>query len=216
MIIAQTSEFATDAHLGMAAVGALVLAVQVAQFADRVDQLVTGTLYPAICAVADRKTLLLESFVKTNRLALMFAMPFGLGLSLFCADLVRFGIGARWEPAVPLLQAFGLTAAVGHLGFNWDAYFRALGQTQPMAVAATVTAAAFLLTGIPLLLIFDLPGLAVGVAIQTLVHVACRAYYLVRLFEGFRAVRHALRAVLPSVPAVGVVLLARVAFGGER
>lgn len=47
-----------------------------------------------------------ESFVKSNRLALMWGAPFGVGLSLF-ADLVDHGIGDEWKPAVGLLQAFG-------------------------------------------------------------------------------------------------------------
>ena len=42
-------------------------------------------MYPAICAVQDRLELLRESFVKSNRLALMWAMPFGVGIALFAA-----------------------------------------------------------------------------------------------------------------------------------
>ena len=41
-----------------------------------------------MCAVADRTELLFETFVKSNRLALMWAMPSGLGLALFAPDLV--------------------------------------------------------------------------------------------------------------------------------
>jgi hypothetical protein len=49
-----------------------------------------------------------------------------------------------------------------------------------------------------------------------LVHVACRAYFLSRLFDGFALLRHALRAVVPSIPAVAVVLLLRVVESGGR
>jgi len=58
------------------------------QLTDRLDAIITQTLYPAVCAVADRTELLFETFVKSNRLALMWAMPFGLGLALFAPDLV--------------------------------------------------------------------------------------------------------------------------------
>ena len=37
--------------------------------------------------------------------------------------------------AIPLIQAFGLTAALNQIGFNWTAFFRALGDTRPIAVA---------------------------------------------------------------------------------
>ena len=54
----------------------IALAATIQSFTDSADQLVTGALYPAICAVRDRTGLLHESFVKSNRLALMWAVPF--------------------------------------------------------------------------------------------------------------------------------------------
>jgi O-antigen/teichoic acid export membrane protein len=215
-VIAQAAIFATDAHLGIAAVGALTLAATVSQFTDRVDYLVTGTLYPAICAVKDRTDVLFESFVKTNRLALMWAVPFGLGLSLFAGDLIQFVIGDKWDSALPLFQAFGVVAAVGHIAFNWDAYFRARGETRPMAVAAVAAAVTFIAVGLPLLFTWGLEGIAVGTAAQMLVHVSFRAYFLQRLFDGFAFLRHALRAFVPALPAAGAILLVRLLEDGER
>ncbi len=214
--IAQAAFIATDAHLGLAAAGALTLASTITQFTDRVDGLVTGTLYPAIVAVRDRADLLYESFVKANRLALMWAVPFGVGISLFCRDLVGFLIGEKWAPALPLLEVFGIVAALNHIAFNWSAYFRATGDTKPMAVASGAAAVTFLVAGVPLLLVYDLRGLAAGIAVQMLVHVACRAYFLSRLFDGFGFLRHASRALLPVLPAVAVVLGARALETGER
>src|SRR3712207_7244809 len=48
------------------------LATTISQFSNRVDDVVTDTLYPAICAVKDRRELLFESFWKSNRLALLW------------------------------------------------------------------------------------------------------------------------------------------------
>ena len=216
VVIAQAAFIATDAHLGLAAAGALTLASTITLFTDRVDALVTGTLYPAIVAVRDRTEVLYESFVKSNRLALMWAVPFGIGISLFCRDLVDFLIGEKWAAAVPLLEVFGVVAAFGHIGFNWNAYFRALGDTKPVAIATGAAAITFLVIGIPGLILFDLRGLAAGVAAQMLAHVACRAWFLSRLFSGFGFLRHACRAILPSLPAAAAVLLARALESGER
>jgi Na+-driven multidrug efflux pump len=107
-------------------------------------------------------------------------------------------------------------AAVGHIAFNWDAYFRARGETGPMAIAAVAAAATFIAVGLPLLFTWGLEGIAVGTAAQMLVHVALRAYYLRRLFDGFAFLRHALRAFVPSLPAVGAILLLRLLESGER
>ena len=176
----------------------------------------TQTLYPAICAVRDRTELLHESFVKSNRLALMWAMPFGLGMALFGDDLVSHVIGERWRDAVVLLQVFGVAAAVGHLGFNWTAYFRAVGQTRPIAVVSVTEAAVFLSINVPLLFAFGLPGFAAGYLATTAVSLALRGYFLRGLFRGFGLARHALRALAPSVPPLLLILAVRLVFDGER
>jgi O-antigen/teichoic acid export membrane protein len=209
LIVAQGSIIATSATLGIAGAGIVALASTVVQFADRVDAIVTGTLYPAICRVADRKDILFESFVKSNRLALMWAMPFGVGLALFAEDLVRFGIGERWRPAIGLLQAFGLIAAVNHLGFNWSAYFRARADTKPIMKASAITTVAFVLITLPLLIFGGLKGFGWGMAAMMATQLICRGVYLRRLFEGFRLLPHAIRAITPVLPGAGAVLLVR-------
>ncbi|HEV2999185.1 MAG TPA: oligosaccharide flippase family protein, partial [Solirubrobacteraceae bacterium] len=69
VLTAQIPVLVASNSLGLEAVAALTLANTIAVFAYRVDALVTGTLYPAICAVADRLDLLFETFTKSNRLA---------------------------------------------------------------------------------------------------------------------------------------------------
>jgi O-antigen/teichoic acid export membrane protein len=201
---------AANVHLGLAGAGVVTLSANISAFTARVDALVTQTLYPAVCAVADRLDLLRESFVKSNRLALMWAVPFGFGLTLFADDLVTFVLGPeRWSEAIVLLQVYGVTAAIGQIGFNWHAYFRARGETRPLAVTSVGTALVFLLTGIPLLFAFGLPGFAAGVAIQMLANLALRVFFLTRLFAGFDVLAHMGRALLPVVPAAALTLALR-------
>jgi PST family polysaccharide transporter len=209
VVIAQSAVIAANNHLGIAAIGVIALAATITSFTDRVDQLVTGTLYPAICAVKDNAALLYESFVKSNRLALMWAVPFGVGVTLFCSDVVSFGIGHRWKPAIEVLQVYGLAAALNHVGFNWTAYFRARAETRPIAMASFAAMGAFLVIGIPLIFVAGLRGFAVGIAIQGIVQLAFRAYYLQRLFHGFAFVRHAMRAFAPTLPAAAAVIALR-------
>ena len=75
---------------------------------------------------------------------------------------------------------------------------------------------AFVAAGIPLLLLYGLRGFAIGVAIQRLANLACRAFYLRRLFDAFDFARHAVRAFLPVLPATALVLVIRVAEPGSR
>jgi O-antigen/teichoic acid export membrane protein len=195
--------------IGIAAVGVIALSDNVAAFSERIDGFLTGALYPAICAVRDRTELLYESLVKSNRLALMWAVPFGIAVTLFASDLVRFVIGERWRSAIIVLQVFGATAAINHVGFNWTAYFMALGRTRPIAVATVLATVAFLLVGIPLLAVDGLTGFAIGIAAQAVVALVTRALYLQRLFPGFAFIKHAARSFVPTIPAALSVLAVR-------
>jgi len=213
VVIAQGSIFFGESAIGLIGAGAITLAAQISQMAQRVDDVVSSTLYPVICAVRDRRQVLYETFEKSNRVALMWAMPFGMGLALFADDLVNFVIGDRWQPAVVVLQATGIGAGIGQLGFNWTSYVRALGDTRPIAVNSVVQAVVFLCT-VPLIYRWHLDGYAASVLILIAAGIVTRTWYLRRIFAGFAMVRHALRALVPSVPAVAVVLLLRLADGG--
>jgi O-antigen/teichoic acid export membrane protein len=212
-VIAQSSIIVGDEVLGLAGVGIIALATSVSSYVNRVDEVITQTLYPAICAVQDRIELLFEAFVKSNRLALMWGLPFGVGLALFASDLVRFGIGERWQDGVLLIQAFGLIAGINHIGFNWDAFYRARGRTRPIAVWSFLCMVTFVAAAIPLLISDGLDGLAVGMAAMGAVSLAVRLYFLSRLFPAFQILRHVSRAIAPTIPAAGAVLLLRLIAG---
>lgn len=215
IVIAQGSIFFSESAIGLVGAGAVTLAAQVSVLAQRVDDVVSGTLYPVVCAVRDRRDLLYETFEKSNRIALMWGMPFGFGLALFAGDFVHFVIGARWAPAIVVLRATGVAAALQQLGFNWTSYVRALGDTKPIAVNSLVQAVVFLGT-VPLLYAYGLDGYAVAVLALTAATLVVRGAYLARIFDGFAIARHAVRALSPSVPAIAVVLLVRLADGAQR
>src|SRR5579884_4035536 len=91
LLMAQAAVFFGNDAVGLAGLGAMTLAMNVSAFAWQVDAIVSGTMYPVICAIQRRVDLLFESFVKSNRVALIWAMPFGVGLALFASDLVHYG-----------------------------------------------------------------------------------------------------------------------------
>ena len=216
ILMGQLSLLLGNAALGLAAAGAIALASSIAIWTDSIDRIITQTLYPAICRVVDRKELLLETFTKSNRLTLLWGMPFGVALALFAPDLVEFGIGDKWDEAVVLLQVFGLSAAINHIGFNWDAFYRATGRTRPVMFVSLTGIFTLLGVGGPLLFVNGLDGYAIGVATMTLVTLALRWHFIRRLFPGFPIVRYIARAIAPTVPAAAAVLAIRVLETGDR
>lgn len=216
LVVAQGAVIIGEAKLGLAGAGFISFASAIAFYSTRVDGVLTQTLYPAICAVRDRADLLFEAFDTSNRIALMWGVPFGLGLALFAPDFVDFVVGEKWLPAVFLLQVFGFSMGVGHIGHNWDAFYRARGQTRPVAIWSTIGMLSFLAIAAPLLVLEGLDGFAVGMGVVALISLGVRLAYLNRLFSAFRVVSYSARAIGPSVPAGVAVLLVRAAGDAER
>ena len=202
--------------LGLAGLGTFTLVGNVVQFTDQADAIITGTLYPAICAIKDRMSLLAEVFVKSNRMSLMWAVPFGVGVALFASDLVRFGVGSRWSPAVPLLEIMGIVTAVHHVGYNWVAFFKAHARNWPIAILAALNAVVVIGLAIPLMYRFHLLGIGYAFAAAEAVGLVARGILLMRFFQGFQIMRQLARGFAPSALAAGFVLALRALAGSER
>ncbi len=204
-----------NAALGVAALGAFTLTGNLLQFTDQADSIITETLYPAVCAVKDRVALLSEMFVKSNRLSLVWAVPFGTGMALFASDLVRLIIGPRWLPAVPVLEIMGVVTAVHHVGYNWAAFVKARGTTWPLAVSAIVGATVVIGAGIPLMYSDHLVGLAWAFVLGELAGFIVRGIWLSRFFTGVSILMQLIRAFAPTVVAATPILALRALEGTE-
>ncbi|HWD73537.1 MAG TPA: oligosaccharide flippase family protein [Solirubrobacteraceae bacterium] len=204
------------APLGIAGLGAFTLVGNLVQYTDQADSIVTETLYPAICAARERTAVLAEAFLKSNRLALMWAVPFGTGLTLFASDLVHFAVGGEWSPAIGLLRIMGIVTAVHHVGFNWYAFFKAQGRTWAFAVVAMINAAIVIGAGIPLMYADHLIGIGYAFAFAEAVGLAVRGVLLARFFSGFGILSHLWRAFAPTLPAAAAVLAIRASGHAER
>ncbi len=215
LIIVQGSLLVASRKVGLAGIGAIGLATTISSFAGRVDGIVSQTLYPAICAVAHRADLLAETFVKSNRIALMWSLPFAVGLALFASDLVHFIIGERWRAAVPLLIAIGLTVGFTQIAFNWAMFMRATNRTRPIFTLSVLELVSFAVITLPAIFLFGLAGYVGGGALVAVIQVVARSSVLRPMFRGYRVGRQLLRSMLPPVPAAGLVLLTRM-IPGDR
>ncbi len=199
---------------GLAAVGWITLAATLTRYADRADQILATTIYPAIVRVRERGGVLEELFEKSNRLALMWAFPFGAGLALFGGDLVAFVLGDEWEPAVVLVGGLAVATALGQLGYNWFAFYRAQGTSWPQAMESAVLAGSFAALAVPGLLVAGHWGFVAGRIAGVACVLAVRRAYLRRLLPAARLGRLAARAVAPVAIATAPVLAARLATAG--
>lgn len=202
---------------GLAAAGWITLAATLTRYADRADQILATTIYPAIVRVRDRADVLVELFDKANRLTLMWAFPFGAGLALFGADLIVFVLGDDWRGAIVLLGGMAIAVALQQVGYSWFAFYRARGESWPQAVESLVFGLAFAVFAMPGALVGDSWGFVCGRIGCTACVLAVRGAYVRRLLPGARLGAMALRAAVPVALASAPVLALRLAlWGGER
>ncbi|HET8977100.1 MAG TPA: oligosaccharide flippase family protein [Solirubrobacteraceae bacterium] len=216
LLVQQGQMLAFTLHGGLAAAGFITLAVTLTRYADRADQIIATTIYPAICVVRDQVPTLREIFVTSNRVALMWVLPFCAGFILFSPDLVHFVLGDKWQPAVLLLQGLAGAAAIQQLGYNWFSFYRARGDSRRQTVEAAVSTAAFLALAVPGLLVWGAWGFIGGRLAGALLVVAVRRRYVRRLLD-VELLGLGVRAAGPIAVATALVLALRAfAWSGPR
>src|SRR3954471_19906209 len=217
LVVQQGQILAFELDGGLAAAGYITLAFTLTRYADRADQIVATTIYPAICAVRDRLPTLEELFVKSNRLTMMWALPFCMGFVLFAPDLVHLILGEKWVPAIVLLQGLAAAAAIQQVGYNWFSFYRAVGESRPQAVESVVMVVTFLGLAIPGLIAWGSSGFVWGRIAGAVAMVVVRRLYLRRLLPGVRLLTLALRGLAPVAAGMAVAYGARLAlWGGQR
>jgi PST family polysaccharide transporter len=217
LVVQQGQVLAFDAWDGLIAVGFLTLAVTVTRYVDRADQIVTATMYPAICAIQGRTRALEELFVKSNRATLLWVLPFTVGLILFAPDLVTFVVGDEWRPAEVLIQGLAAAGLLQHLGWNWFSFYRAHGDTRTPMVEAVAHAVAFVALALPGLFAFGAEGFVAGRIGAVLVALSLRARYVRRLLPAVQwggIIGPALLAA--AVATAGALALRLALWGGDR
>jgi O-antigen/teichoic acid export membrane protein len=217
LVVLQGQILAIKLHDGLAAAGFITLAVTLSRYIDRADQIVTATIYPAICAIQNQRSALQELYVKSNRATLMWVLPYAVGIVLFAPDLVHFVLGDQWTGAIVLLQGLAIVGAVTQLGFNWFSFYRAHGQTRPQAVEQVVGTIAFLGLAIPGLVIDGFDGFVIGRVAAAVIMLGVRTAYTRHLLPDVRMRQLVTPTLLPITLGAGATLAVRfVLWGGER
>jgi O-antigen/teichoic acid export membrane protein len=214
LIVQQGQILAFDIEGGLAAAGFITLAFTLTRYADRADQIVATTIYPAICAVVDRPDTQRRIFVSASRLTLIWALPFCGALIVFAPDLVHLVLGDEWEPAVLLIQGLAGAAALQQVGYVWFSFYRARADTAPQAVESAAMVVAFLGLAIPGLFLWGFEGFIAGRVAVSLAMLAVREHYVRALFPEIGLARIALRGAVPAAVGVAAVLAVRGTLGG--
>jgi O-antigen/teichoic acid export membrane protein len=217
LVINQGQVLALKLNGGLEGAGFLALALTLTRYADRADQVISPAIYPAICAVRDRRGTLEQIFSAASRSAAIWALGLGALFVLFAPDLVHFVLGSKWDGAIVLLQGLAAAAALYQFGFSWIAFARGMGRTRPPALEAVVALAGFLVLAVPALAIWGQTAFVIALGISGCCILVVRAHYIRELLPGVPLARLASRAVWPLFPAAAAALAIRFAlWGGHR
>ncbi|GAA3789916.1 lipopolysaccharide biosynthesis protein [Qipengyuania pelagi] len=103
-------------------VGAFLPTVAVGQFSvgERVASMpvresigaLQATLFPAFSRMADDLGRMRAAYVRAQAMTSLAALPFGFGLAAVAQPVVLIVLGAKWLPAVPVLQAVAIASSV--------------------------------------------------------------------------------------------------------
>jgi O-antigen/teichoic acid export membrane protein len=214
-LMAQALLLGVEESVGLTGAGILALSLTISQWSNRIDQITASTLYPALCAVRDRRDLLVESVAKSSAVGLLWGAPAGLALILFAPALVAHGLGPEWTAGVAVLQATGAVVVVHRIGYAWDSVFRAVGRTREIALNAGLVLGGFLALGLPLILAAGLEGAAAALLVLEALALVSRMTLLQRILPAWRAAAGSLRAAAPALTASAVLLLVRLVAPGD-
>jgi len=209
LLVLQGQVLAFDLDGGLTAAGFITLAVTLTRYADRADQIVATTIYPAICAMQDSLPTQRELFLKASRVTMIWALPFCGALALFADDLANGLLGSEWDPAVPLIQGLAIAAGLQQVGYGWFSFYRARDEPEVQAAESAAMAVTFLGLAVPGLLIFGVGGFVAGRIATSIAMLAVRRYYVRRLFSDLELTLVGLRGAAPVTGAAGVVLAVR-------
>lgn len=95
--------------------------------------LLSQALFPTYARLQQDPSALRRGFLSALRYLSLVTVPAGIGLMMVTPEFVDLVYTARWAPAVPVMQALALYAAVYSLSFNAGDVYKAIGRPDILA-----------------------------------------------------------------------------------
>src|SRR5207253_3808385 len=145
-----------------------------------------------------------RAFAATNRVTAMWSALVGFGVALFANDLIHLVLGPKWAPAGFLFRMEGLSVVTLSIGWSWDIFYRARGETKLTLAWSAIAEAWVFVVLLPTTVLWGLTGAAWAVLALGLIALPARQLFLRRIFPGINLLADVWRELL----AVGVVTAA--------
>jgi O-antigen/teichoic acid export membrane protein len=129
--------------LGAPALGAYALAYNLMLMPmDRIAAPVQEVLFPAFSKLQDEPRRMAAAWLRVNRAIGAISVPVMLGLILVAPEFVTVALGAKWEPAIPVLQILGWAGLLQSLQRLNSSVLQARGRAGTLFAFSVVAAGA--------------------------------------------------------------------------
>mgnify|MGYP000166729019 CR=1 FL=1 len=152
-------------HLGAAPLGFYQNARSLTdEIRGRIAMPIQQVLFPAFSALQNDRARFQQLVLRAGRLVAAMVVPIGVGVSANARELVLVLYGAQWQPMIPVISMFGLSAALRASTAIASPLFNAndrVGLAFRYNVIATVLIMSAVLVGMP----YGIGAVAAGVAL---------------------------------------------------
>lgn len=93
---------------------------------------IAQTLFPAFTQMKGNPARLRQAYMRAQMLLVVVALPLGCGFALIARPLVLAVIGAKWQPAVIIIQVLSSVFAIQTLATTLPALAMAMGETRTL------------------------------------------------------------------------------------
>lgn len=179
--------------LGVVALGYFTLADGIGRRVFQLDAVLAKTLFPVLTRAQHDEAGQRQAFEAVTRLSVIWAATIGFGMAVFAREVVLVVLGRDWLPAVFLLRMQGLAVTIGSVGFSWDVFFRARGETRPTLVRHVIGEGWVFVILLPAVAFAGLDGAGWAILGLGLLALVVRQLYVQRIFPGINLLAMAWR-----------------------
>lgn len=167
----------------------------------RIAMPIQHVLFPAFSSVQEQPERQRQLLLRAGRLLAAVVVPIGFGVSANAHELVATLYGAKWMSMVPLMTAFGLSAAIRAATAIASPLFNACDRVA-LALRYNVIGTVIMVGAVAVAIPFGIEAVGLAVAVSSL-------YAVVPLVVAFALVGlrpwHVLATLSPPVAAAGVM-----------
>ena len=153
--------------VGIAALGMYQMAFMLSNLpATEIAHVISTVTFPAYAQLQDQQDRLRHAYIKVLKLTALISVPFAGGIYALAKEGVAITIGAKWLPAVPVMQVLVFAGCIRSIAATTGPVFHATGKPNIDTIWQAVRLAILIAAIVPLTQILGLPGAALAVLLS--------------------------------------------------